>query len=472
VLRISGELLHGVLRATSADDTTLSGIGNSPEWPPSPARLYAALVAGAGTGHRCPPSVATFGLNLLESPPLIFAASGDDVLVSGLVDRYVVVDSREEGTVQDYVARKSQKISVGCRVAPRTNQVVYIWPQVNPSDQELSALRYRAARVPYVGCADSPALVTVDELETMPSLPVWRPDETGRTVLPIAQPGYVTVLDEHFRRWSNGEPMRRSWMPTTMASYLEPGGQQPDTAIAPKCVWFRFDRPLVASRLTAVTRTLRASILEKCELITGSRETIPEVLHGHLSTPGQDHQSARWLALPTVAVPHADGRLRGACLWLPPDTPDLTLDLARSAAALVTELIKPGHFGVSLRLFDGTTRPWTTNPRFWTTPSKRWVTATAILPDRFNKNGPGLDDVSSWCRNAGLPEPISCRVSVAPLTAGAFSVRVEKSEQRLRGRQFHVALEFATAISGPVVIGRGRGFGLGLMLPAGDSPDA
>jgi CRISPR-associated protein Csb2 len=47
MLAISVELLHGTFRGASADDTAFMGVdGDSGEWPPSPARLFAALVAG------------------------------------------------------------------------------------------------------------------------------------------------------------------------------------------------------------------------------------------------------------------------------------------------------------------------------------------------------------------------------------------------------------------------------------------
>lgn len=466
MLRISVDLLHGVIRATSADDTTLTGAGGSPEWPPSPARLYAALVAGGGTQERCPADVGINGLSLLESPPLIFASGHDDVSMSPLADRYVVIDRNEDGTVQEYPARKSQRISPGVRIAPRCSQIVYVWPDVSPRPDELDALRYRAARVPYLGCSDSPAQVRVDATEELPTLPQWRPDSKGRHRLPVATPGYLEVLDEHFLRWSSGEPLRRSWMPSSVVAYTAPGERSADPPVTPQAVWMRFDRPVAVSRLLMVTRLLRAAVLEKAEAIVGDRNAVPPVVHGHLSGRGSEHHSARWLALPTVGVPFADGRIRGACVWLPPGVDPLTFELVTTAVTHVGELVLPGVFRVAVRPFDGTNRPITSHPRFWSAPARRWVSATAVLPDRFSKRAPDHEAVVDWCHHAGLPTPVVSRVAEVPLVTGAAKVRVGDIDQRLRGRQFYLEVEFAEPVHGPMVIGKGRGFGIGLMMPA------
>ena len=41
--------VHGTFRGSGVDDTALSGQGSAAEWPPSPARLFQALVAAGGT---------------------------------------------------------------------------------------------------------------------------------------------------------------------------------------------------------------------------------------------------------------------------------------------------------------------------------------------------------------------------------------------------------------------------------------
>src|ERR1700736_5993026 len=102
MLAIDVELLHGTLRAGSADDTVLAGEPDHGDWPPSPARVLSALAAGGGTRDRI---VVGDGSELLAleaaAPPRIRAVGRSRVLESPLRDRYVVLDRSEHGTVQE-----------------------------------------------------------------------------------------------------------------------------------------------------------------------------------------------------------------------------------------------------------------------------------------------------------------------------------------------------------------------------------
>ena len=52
MISISVELLHGTFRG-DPDGSANTGRLSRGEWPPSPARLFAALVAADGTGEAC-----------------------------------------------------------------------------------------------------------------------------------------------------------------------------------------------------------------------------------------------------------------------------------------------------------------------------------------------------------------------------------------------------------------------------------
>ena len=109
MLVIDVELLHGTIRAGSPDDLALTGHDDPGEWPPSPARLFAALVA-AGTRERWAFSDGS-ELSELEaagSPEIRCDGSGD-VAVSALVERFVVTNDRATGTSQGYPARTSRR---------------------------------------------------------------------------------------------------------------------------------------------------------------------------------------------------------------------------------------------------------------------------------------------------------------------------------------------------------------------------
>jgi CRISPR-associated protein Csb2 len=468
MLTVSVELVHGLMRASTADDTALTGDGSIAEWPPSPARLFSALVAAAGTGDRPPADVGVLGLDLLSTAaPAIYASSLSEVAVSDVRDRFVVVDERAEGSVQNYPARKAQKIAPGSRVCPRSPHVVYEWPEVSATPGELAALRYRAARVPYLGCSDSPAIVTVSAESPPTDLPRWEPNEAGSMVLPVPDEGFLDRLDVHFQRWSQGAPVRRSWLATELRRYCDPDEVAARNSGQPFTVWLRFGRPISGRRLVLVAETLRAAVLSHVDRLVGGRDHVPEVVHGHLSVRGPGSHGARWLPLPTVGSEHADGRIRGACIWLPATATSAERELVRQAATCVDELILPGVFATPVSVFDGTTRPWTSHPKRWSGPARRWATATPAVHDRHSRHGLTLEQVARWCEHAGLPEPVWFRSSPAPLLDGSLMVTTADLGRpgRLAGPRSFVELEFALPVNGPVVIGRGRGFGLGICSP-------
>lgn len=468
MLTVSIELLHGVMRAASADDTALTGDGGSAEWPPSPARVFAALVAGAGTGVRTRADVAVLGLDLMEfQPPVIFASAPSDVVTVDVRDRFVVIDKGAEGTVQGYPARVAQRVSPGARVSPRDCRVAYMWADANPTDEELAALRYRAARIPYIGCADSPAVVTVGRELPPEELPQWHADPEGSVALPVPNVGYLDRLDRQFEAWSSGVPMRRSWMPTAMQNYRSPEVAVHLAELQPVTLWLRFDRPVSGRRTIDVADTLRNSFLEHYERLAGGREHVPEFLHGHLSQRGAGHHSARWLPLPHIGVEHANGRIYGACVWLPASATADEIEMCRQAAAAICELIRPGVFGVTVAVFDGTNRPWASHPRRWSDKSRHWASVTPVLHDRHSKGHLTLEHVARWCTHAGLPEPVAFRESPVGLLTG--SVHFAPSDlgraSKANGPKSYIEIEFATPVAGPIAIGRGRGFGMGLCAP-------
>ena len=180
------------------------------EWRPLSARLFAAMVAADGTGDRCR---VTDGSELEwfeQLPPPVIHADATPCH-QPLRPRYVV---RHEGSASkksshpQYLFRIPVEIRPGVRVAPRNPQVTYAW-DVEPPAEVLDALRRRAARVGYLGAADSPVRLRVGT--SPPELEAWAdqftPDPAGTLAISrftgIAGSGHsVRALDEDTVRTS------------------------------------------------------------------------------------------------------------------------------------------------------------------------------------------------------------------------------------------------------------------------------
>ena len=99
-------------------------------------------------------------------------------------------------------------------------------------------------------------------------------------------------------------------------------------------------------------------------------------------------------------------------------------------------------------------------------PSEHWATVTPILLDRYPKKDLSTEELLiTACIRAGLPAPVRC-------SYGAFA----DPERGLKGVApvfayslprfaVHAAFEFESKVKGPVLVGAGRFFGMGLMKP-------
>lgn len=122
------------------------------------------------------------------------------------------------------------------------------------------------------------------------------------------------------------------------------------------------------------------------------------------------------------------------------------------------------------------------NPTRWCKPSTRFITATPIALDRHPGNlrsnvertahraaVEAQSAVADACERIGLPRPISVSISLAPLLPGAQHVRQfvpwPPQPGRLRRARVHADILFPMAVRGPVLVGAGRYYGLGLCLP-------
>ncbi len=473
MLCVTVEFLHGTVRAGGMDDTALTGHSEEAEWPPSPARLFQAFVAADGTRDRRRVTSDDAHLTVLgNSQPTIYASGPGDTATTPLQPRFVVLDESGGGGVQNYPARKAQEIRPGARLSLKDHRVAFVWNDESPDAAEFGALALRAARISYLGCSDSPVRVRViqESPEWIQELATWSPDPNGTDFLPTPGLEFLEQLDTAFDDWFAGNPRRRSWLPTPIARYRSPL-QLPEAGPSPATIWLRFDQPIGGRRVRVIAETLRAAVLEHYErLVPGGRDAIPSVIHGHHEPGERQYEHARWLPLPNVGHQHSDGRIRGACIWLPAGTPDEVVEYTRLASAQITRLVRPRMFDVAVEPFDGTTRPRSNTPPRWSDPARRWITATPAVVERFTRRDPDLAEIARWCQHAHLPEPVEARFVKTPIIDGGVDLApTEAMRNGEKSRPYgHVSLRFAEPVSGPVAIGRGRHFGLGLCAPIPD----
>ena len=469
MLAISVELLHGTFRG-DPDGTANTGSLTRGEWPPSPARLFSALVAADGTRQKCQ---VTDGSELAWferlPPPVIHAHAAP--CHTTLEPRYVV---RHEGhasksTHQEYVGRSGVLDRAGVRVSPRCPHVVYSWNVEPPPRSTLDALRRRAARVGYLGASDSPVRMRI--ATRMPASAATNdafiPDSRGDTVIGVTEPGDLQVLDRMYDEWcERGASVSRLQFPALRhsAPYRSPGLAEPVDR-GEVVAWLRLGAAVSGRRVSAVTALFKEAILNQYQRIHGEP---PPILHGHgFNENGYD--IARYLALPDIGYQWSRGRIHGLALWMPPGCDVTVRQMARDAAFTLRQLSGRGlDVSVAPREEDEP-RPLASHPRRWLRRSRGWVTAFPAIHER--RRVLDLSEVARWCRHAGLPKPAAFRSARTPLVAGGLDLApVEVNRPGRPALPYsHVEIRFVQAIQGPVVIGSGRQRGFGLCVPVDDN---
>ena len=118
----------------------------------------------------------------------------------------------------------------------------------------------------------------------------------------------------------------------------------------------------------------------------------------------------------------------------------------------------------------------------WARPSRRFVTATPVALDRnpgnlrSNRDGTATraareaqQCIADACERIGLPRPSYVEVSLEPVLQGSQPVRAFPPWPGTPGRpprvRVHAEIRFSGPMRGPVLLGAGRYFGLGLCLP-------
>ena len=466
MLAISVEFLHGTFRGDGTGTANTGGLRQE-EWPPSPARLFAALVAADGTRKECRVTNGS-ELEWLEGlqPPLIHAHAFPKV--QPLLPRYVVEQkgSPSKSSHQEYVGRSAALIRPGVRVTSPDPHVVYLWNVAPPSEPILNGLRRRAARVGYLGTSDSPARLRV--ATEMPRLETdaFKPDRQGDAVINVTKRGDLQILDRIFDAWrEHGASVGRSQFPALRHQqlYRSPRSTPPKDR-GEVVAWLRLGSPVSGRRVSALTALFKAAVLSQHEAIHGEPNRL---LHGH-GFSKRGYEIARYLALPDVGYKWSRGLIRGLALWLPPGS-DSTVRRRACDAALATRRLT--GYGLDVRVTQAGDEPRriaATKPQRWCRPSLSWATAFPAIHER--RHTLDLQELAQWCRHAGLPEPVDFRSARSPLVPGAIDLAPVEVNRPGRPKlpYSHVQIRFAEPVPGPVVIGSGRQRGFGLCVQVED----
>lgn len=477
---IEVEFLRGIYEGGGRSDD------QPPEWPPHPARLINALVASADLDDESQLEALRW-LEALPPPHLI----ASEVVECGGRSSYVptnLLHAKYAG-YNDLPARTALGPRSWHALSPAAPVVSIVWSVDAPAGM-FDVLDVLVRSVPYLGRSTSPIAASIrawqgvtdgDERST------WVPTSNTLTAaknVDLPAPGYVDGLMEAFvEERSAWSVPRRVVGYAAEVSEIESGG----IAMSPYgevfIVGFGGGRRIGVGHSLLVASRLR-------EAIESYLDGGPLVLRGvpprHLRSEAEKDLAApahqiSIAALPFVGSKHADGELRGLAVILPRniESEDRTL-VVRGLGATLAQGLALGHLG-RVKLDASVQTLQTLQTDRWTATSQWWTTALPMSANRHTRKSSRewrIGQVFDSCAHLGLPEPVNVEVSSGPMLTGA--TRLSK-RQRLRHPgtrservtdSFHVYLDLGVPVSGPIVLGGLRRYGLGLMLPVGPRSSA
>lgn len=486
----------------------------SGDWPPSPARLFQALVAGAARGGTLPEGDRA-ALAWLESLPPPRIGAPPSRLGQGFK---AFVPNNDLDAVGGDPARIGE-IRAPKPVRPRhfdgDAPLAYLWtfePDA-AAESHARALTGIAERLYQLGRGIDMAWArgeVLDAAEAGARLAadghsIRNPGRGGAgATLACPKPGSLASLETRFsaarRRFSMTGAGRRARQLFTQAP-------KPDFAQVPydsphSLLLFEIRHaaedgafaPQAPRGTAALTERLRDHAAARLRRGLGDAGLVERVVVGRGSVEADKAQRIRILPLPSIGHRHVTGSIRRVLVDVPSDCPIVARDVAWAFSGLPLDIdAETGEIATAgAVLVAAEDRSMLSRYGVEAGPPARvWRTVTPaalsqgaarrrIDPRRVREEAKGgaerlgeeagaADAARQAVRHAGIGvEVASVRVQREP-----FAARGERAEAFAPGTRFakerlwHVEMVFARPVAGPVAIGDGRYLGLGLMAPHG-----
>jgi CRISPR-associated protein Csb2 len=435
-----------------------------PEWPPHPARFFSAMVSAlyeSGLGQEA--RAALLWLETLGAPLI----NVDEAWERGNVITYVPTNEEPHDSVPSLRNLKKQGRSFPS-VTLKTPLAYFIWAFSQESECEAfarheAALRDIASRVTYLG--SSASLVSVS-LTTSPPEATLVPDKAGDLALRVVSAGRLEELELAYRLGQrpplgNFRLYRRNTPPPLEEAEAE--------SLYKDFLAFRLGGSLPIKAAAMLCKAVRDEVAR----LAGDRGDTLVLGRGH-------HPHCAFVALPDVGFEYSDGHLLGFAVLVPKafegeDRRAVFLALARLEKQLeeqkVLRIGDAGEFTVE-PVGEDASAARGLREATWCRPSRVWESVTPVLFDRYPKaekvSLSAGDIIAGSCTLVGLPVPevvsvgkFSSFTGVPPADPKFFPLKDAQAGRYAA----HVTVEFKEEVKGPVVLGAGRHYGLGLMRP-------
>lgn len=514
--------IHYLTGYVVANDRTQS---ERPEFPPHFGRVFMAMAAAYFETRGNEEERAALEWLEAAGAPSIKAGTGYPRSANSSsryepVKTYVPVNDKLEPGAGILLRSRQSRSFPTMRL---DDPFVYLRWQADIPEDLRGALERLCRKVTRIGHSSSLVQMWLADEAAVPDVECWQPDDTSSDMrMRIAEPGTLAYLESAFRQKEIEEFWRLSAsletatgklkkeikarlqefpkegptparpILTRWQGYVKPAKSDEKTDIHqspfdPDLIIFT---PKVEQRVFGLEATVQLTSALRDASMKAVGQNVPEWLSGHQADGKSSLKPhAAFFPLPFVGAKYADGHIMGLAMAVPREIESGS----ETREAVLRRVIAPLLFNDSgeekaVKLWrnkDGHAvwewklerekrdfPPVSLRARTWTRASKEWASVTPVVLHHYPKRGRENDVeriVLEAFESAGLPCPVSLRVQPVSFFEGAGHVKsmpefTEGGEKMCR-YQVHVVARFETPVQGPVLVGRGRFRGYGLMRP-------
>lgn len=490
------------------------------EWPPSPARLFKALVASArggwALGNR--PAIDS-ALRELERQGWVGGTALPEIIASRASLRAPWQRRFVPNNSKNWPSERRLNPEKGIDLEPEPimgwelevpHTVWYWWPDVEAA--HVPVLREVSRRIFSVGKGED--LAVLDACDEKPSdvrAVHWRASTKGAS-LEVPEPGCLDTCDAEFARDPREVPLSAAGVQSiSYTSDSNAHSSQPPVGVlalwrnGKRCSWDARLLRQVVGPIRHLLDEVRAEIVELLAKSPSERAEmdllVRRVLVGHDESDrpiAEPHLAI--LPLPSVLGPHPDGRVRRIALvgFGCADDPNRRAIVEMAHVLLHGRELRDNGHGTRVLLGTEPDGHWL---RTISRRSRAWVTVTPLVQAakeltfsewqrlaaaRRAANDSPSDVARLEARlrvrrleliNRALLQAVSDRearlVSVEFGVAGTVAGVHIAPQYRVNGylaetSRLHIRVTFDRPVAGPIAIGRGRHVGFGVLWPADD----
>lgn len=486
------------------------------EWPPSPARLFKALVSSARAGWAYSNRKAIDdSLRVLEQQGWAEDTKLPEIVAPHATPRpphqrrFVPNNSKNWPTERKLNPEKGIDLEpepmVGWEIeAPQT--VWYWWPNVEAS--HVPVIRDVSRRVVSVGKGEDLAVLDATDAEPPANAVRWQPVPSGAS-LEVPETGCLDICDAVFARDLNVVPLPAAGVRAVSyaSDVVGPERVLPTFVLG---LWRNgkrcsFDARLLRQVVGPVRHLLEEIRGEVVDLLARPSERpatetlVRRVLLGHDDSDkpiAEPHLAV--LPLPSVLGPYPDGRVRRVALadFGSGGDPNRQAIIELAQVLLHGRELRDNGMGTGVVLDTEPDSQWL---RSMARPSRTWATVTPMVQTAMELTSLEWKRLLAARRNAEQDPATVARlearlrarrleliersvrqaitnqdvriVSIEFATGGPIAGVHVAAQYRAKGYlgktpKLHIRVTFDRPVAGPLAVGRGRHVGFGLMWPA------